>query len=93
MRSPYGTGGFLAQAYEYMIGDNFSKIKSSSDFNTLKFETFYGREQDDITYTIALANLVLHQIDHPHIWHGNALTGEATYDGLYTNAPNKLPRN
>ncbi len=85
-----GTGGFLAQAYEYMIGDNFSKIKSPSDFNTLKFETFYGREQDDITYTIALANLVLHQIDHPHIWHGNALTGEATYEGLYTNAPNKF---
>ena len=85
-----GTGGFLAQSYEYMIGDDRSKIKAGSDFDTLKYETFYGREQDDITYTIALANLVLHQIDRPHIWHGNALTGDATYDGLFTNAPEKF---
>jgi type I restriction enzyme M protein len=85
-----GTGGFLAQAYEYMLGENGSKIRQPSDFDTLKLSTFYGREQDDITYTIALANLVLHQIDRPHIWHGNALTGDATYDGLYTNAPDKF---
>ena len=85
-----GTGGFLAQAYEYMIGDNKSKIKAGSDFDILKYQTFFGREQDDITYTIALANLVLHQIDRPHIWHGNALTGDATYDGLYVNAPDKF---
>jgi type I restriction enzyme M protein len=85
-----GTGGFLAQSYEYMLGEDFSKIQSPADFDTLKLSTFYGREQDDITYTIALANLVLHQIDRPHIWHGNALTGDATYDGLYTNAPDKF---
>lgn len=85
-----GTGGFLAQAYEYMIGDGFANVQSSADFDTLKHQTFYGREQDDITYTIALANLVLHQIDRPHIWHGNALTGDATYDGLYTNAPERF---
>ena len=85
-----GTGGFLAQAYEYMIGENKSKIKAGSDFDILKYQTFFGREQDDITYTIALANLVLHQIDRPHIWHGNALTGDATYDGLYVNAPDKF---
>lgn len=85
-----GTGGFLAQAYEYMLGEDKLKIKSPNDFDTLKYQTFFGREQDDITYTIALANLVLHEIDRPHIWHGNALTGDATYDGLYTNAPDKF---
>lgn len=85
-----GTGGFLAQAYEYMLGEDKSKVKSPNDFDTLKYQTFFGREQDDITYTIALANLVLHEIDRPHIWHGNALTGDATYDGLYTNAPDKF---
>lgn len=82
-----GTGGFLAQAYEYMLGQDKSKIQSPADFDTLKYQTFFGREQDDITYTIALANLVLHEIDRPHIWHGNALTGDATYDGLYAAAP------
>jgi type I restriction enzyme M protein len=85
-----GTGGFLAQAYEYMVGEDKSKIRLGSDFDTLKYHTFYGREQDNITYPIALANLVLHQIDRPHIWHGNTLTGDATYEGLYTNAPEKF---
>ena len=85
-----GTGGFLAQAYEYMVGDERSKIKSASDYDKLRNHTFYGREQDNITYPIALANLVLHQIDHPHIWHGNTLTGQETYGGLFTNVPNKF---
>ncbi|CAN5385081.1 N-6 DNA methylase [soil metagenome] len=85
-----GTGGFLAQSYEYMLGEGKSNIKSAGDFDTLALNTFYGREQDDITYTIALANLVLHKIDMPHIWHGNALTGDATYDGLYIGAPDKF---
>jgi type I restriction enzyme M protein len=66
-----------------LLGPDKSKITTPGDFNTLKLETFYGREQDDITYTIALANLVLHDIDGPHIWHGNALTGDAIYAGLY----------
>jgi type I restriction enzyme M protein len=26
-------------------------------------------------------------IDHPHIWHGNTLTGAETYGGLFTDAP------
>lgn len=40
----------------------------------MKTETFYGREKDEIIYPIALANLVLHGIDVPHIWHGNTLS-------------------
>jgi type I restriction enzyme M protein len=30
---------------------------------------------------------VLHNIDEPHIWHGNTLTGAETYGGLYEGAP------
>ena len=36
---------------------------------------------------ISLANLVLHGIDEPHIWHGNTLTGGETYGGLFEGAP------
>jgi type I restriction enzyme M protein len=32
---------------------------------------------------IALANLVLHGIDQPNLWHGNTLTRVATYDALF----------
>jgi len=81
-----GTGGFLAQAYEYMranAGDNIT----GPDLKKLKRETFYGREKDNAVYPIALANLVLHGIDEPHIWHGNSLSGVAAYDGLFQGAP------
>jgi type I restriction enzyme M protein len=49
--------------------------------------TFYGREKDNAIYPIALANLVLHGMDEPHVWHGNTLTGAETYGGLFTGAP------
>jgi len=81
-----GTGGFLAQAYEYMrakAGDDITGPK----LETLKRRTFYGREKDNAVYPIALANLVLHGIDEPHIWHGNSLSGVAAYDGLFGDAP------
>jgi type I restriction enzyme M protein len=77
-----GTGGFLAQSFEHMAGQNNCNITSPDQFETLKQRTFHGREKDNAIYPIALANLVLHGIDEPHIWHGNTLTGAETYGGL-----------
>lgn len=57
-------------------------------FETLKQKTFFGREKDNAIYPISLANLVLHGIDEPHIWHGNTLTGAETFfqtDSLWGN--------
>jgi type I restriction enzyme M protein len=82
-----GTGGFLAQSYEHMAGENNKNIESPDQLETLKLRTFYGREKDNVIFPIALANLVLHGIDEPHIWHGNTLTGAETYGGLFTDAP------
>jgi len=82
-----GTGGFLAQSFEHMAGQNNCNIKSPDQFEILKQRTFYGREKDNAIYPIALANLVLHGIDEPHIWHGNTLTGAEIYGGLFTGAP------
>jgi type I restriction enzyme M protein len=81
-----GTGGFLAQAHEHMeraLGDT----ATGDLIETLKRHTFYGREKDDQVYPIALANLVLHGIDEPRLWHGNTLTGQETYGGLFEGAP------
>lgn len=78
-----GTGGFLAQAYHHMK----EKAKTGSDIEALKTRTFYGREKENLVYPIALANLVLQEIDEPHIWHGNTLTGLETYGGLFQEAP------
>jgi type I restriction enzyme M protein len=73
-----GTGGFLAQSFEHMAGPQSAKITSPDQLDTLKERTFYGREKDNAIYPISLANLVLHGIDEPHVWHGNTLTGAET---------------
>ncbi|MDE3096290.1 MAG: N-6 DNA methylase [Chloroflexota bacterium] len=82
-----GTGGFLAQAFEHMAGPEYANVTSGEQLETLKRATFYGREKDNLIYPIALANLTLHNIDEPHVWHGNALTGQESYGGLYAGAP------
>jgi type I restriction enzyme M protein len=82
-----GTGGFLAQAYEFMAGENNAKVNTPEDLDTLKHRTFFGREKENLIYPIGLANLMLHGIDAPHIWHGNTLTRKTVYDGLWQDAP------
>lgn len=81
-----GTGGFLAQAYEHMRSAQASAV----DLQRLAEMTFYGREKDNLAYPIGLANLVLHGIDFPHIWHGNVLTGTADYARLFEDAPSSF---
>jgi len=84
-----GTGGFLAQAYEYMytqLGDT----ATGDTIQTLKEHTFFGREKENLVYPIALANLVLHGIDHAHLWHGNTLSGQELYGGLFGPAPERF---
>lgn len=68
-----GTGGFLAQAYEHIWKGNNEHL-GSEDIERLRCATFYGRDKEDLIYPIALANLVLHGVDEPQIWHGNTLT-------------------
>ena len=70
-----------------MAGTEDRNIRSPADLETLKRRTFYGREKDNAVYPIELANLVLHGIDEPHLWHGNTLTGAETYGGLFQGAP------
>lgn len=81
-----GTGGFLAIAYEH-IARQLGPSATSTDIDTLKHDTFFGREKENLVFPIALANLVLHGIDQPNLWHGNSLTRRATYAALFDNAP------
>jgi type I restriction enzyme M protein len=83
-----GTGGFLAEAAEHMRRQGGEL--STEQLDLLKHSSFYGREKDDLAYPIALANLVLHGIDQPHLWHGNTLSRQAIYDGLYEGAPERF---
>jgi len=53
----------------------------------LKTETFWGHEYANEAIPICLANMVLHDIDLPRIWHGNTLTGVPTDGALFEGAP------
>jgi type I restriction enzyme M protein len=84
-----GTGGFLAEAFTHVtsrLGDN----AGVDQLEALGTRTLYGREKENLVYPIALANLVLHGIDRPHIWHGNTLTGGEVYGGLWAGAPEQF---
>lgn len=81
-----GTGGFLVQAYLRMR-EKLGSGATADEIDLLKHRTFYGREKENLIYPIALANMVLHEIDEPRIWHGNTLTGNEIYGGLFQDAP------
>lgn len=81
-----GTGGFLAQSYEY-LARKLGNAPAATDLERLKHDTFFGREKENLVFPIALANLVLHGIDQPNLWHGNTLSNAETYGGLFERAP------
>ena len=83
-----GTGGFLAESTEHMRAHSGDITTEALD--TLKHRSFFGREKDNLAYPIALANLVLHGVDEPHLWHGNTLSRQTVYGGLWEGAPNRF---
>ncbi len=84
-----GTGGFLAQTHDH-VRKQLPPEATGQALEQLSTATFYGCEKDNIVYPIALANLVLHGIDEPHILHGNTLTNAVEYGGLYEGAPDQF---
>ncbi len=82
-----GTGGFLAQAYQHVEARLRASGTVGGELEELKQRALWGREKENLIYPIALANLVLHGVDQPNLWHGNTLTGDTMYDGLFQNAP------
>jgi type I restriction enzyme M protein len=83
-----GTGGFLVQAYTYLFP--IAEKKGADFLEKLKHETFFGREKENLIYPITLANMILHGIEQPSIWHGNTLTGNEIFGGLFSNNPGKF---
>lgn len=79
-----GTGGFLAESYAFIRQNQDRHLHH--DLEPIK-NTFYGREKENLIYPIALANLVLHGLDEPHLWHGNTLTRQGINEDLFQDAP------
>lgn len=81
-----GTGGFLALAHEHIKAELGNEI-TATQMTELAEGTFFGKEKENLIYPICLANLVLHGIDEPRIWHGNTLTQSGNGGGLWSDAP------
>lgn len=81
-----GTGGFLIEAYKYMM----NQAPTATQIEDLKKDVLWGREYADEAIPICLANMILHDIELPRIWHGNTLTGNITYGDLFEGAPNQF---
>lgn len=78
-----GTCGFLIEAFKHLMAQH----PAATQIQELKTETLWAREDAAEAIPLGLANMVLHGIDLPRIWHGNTLTGVATYAELFGDAP------
>jgi type I restriction enzyme M protein len=78
-----GTCGFLIEAFKHLMAQQ----PTATQIQELKTETLWAREDAAEAIPIALANMVLHAIDLPRIWHGNTLTTAETYGELFVGAP------
>lgn len=81
-----GTCGFLIEAFKHLIAQN----PTGTQIQQLKTETIWAREDAAEAIPIALANMVLHGVDLPRLWHGNTLTGAETYGELFAGAPGQF---
>ncbi len=91
-----GSAGFLCESHDYLRYSNNGKGRNltTSDLNTLKNSTFYGKEKKSLAYVIAIMNMILHGIDAPNILHVNTLADNLAdvqakdrYDIILANPP------
>lgn len=81
-----GTGGFLAESFVYMMDQELN----AQEIEYLENSAFWGADDSDEIFSIALANLFLHGINFPHIGLKNTLSGRPTYLDLFQNAPSQF---
>ncbi|WP_375403508.1 N-6 DNA methylase [uncultured Sphingomonas sp.] len=83
-----GTAGFLIEAFKHVReGLDKDDRSTGADVRATGSRRLYGREKENLVFPIALANLVLHGIDAPNLWHGNTLSEVAQFDGLWERPP------
>ena len=72
-----GTGGFLAQAYEYMRAQARREVTTADQLETLKHgHVLRPREGEPRSTRSPWPTWSCTASTEPHIWHGNALTGD-----------------
>ncbi len=69
-----GSAGFLVESYMYMTAPGRREKLSTSDWQTLQQDTFFGNEKTPLAYVMGVMNMILHGIESPNIFKLNTLT-------------------
>jgi len=69
-----GSGGFLVEAFTYLVKLHGSASLSTKDVETLQKKTFYGKEKKSLAYIIGIMNMILHGVEAPNIIYTNTFT-------------------
>jgi len=64
-----GTGGFLVESYDHLVG----QVKNPDLRRTLQRSSLFGQEAKPLPYMLAQMNLLLHGLEAPQIAYGNTL--------------------
>ncbi|OYD06727.1 type I restriction-modification system subunit M [Paludifilum halophilum] len=64
-----GTGGFLTNTVDHLK----KQVKSVEEYDLIS-KTIRGIEKKPLPHILATTNLILHEVDNPHINHGNSLS-------------------
>jgi len=85
-----GTAGFLVSAYTHMLqpyteegGRLGANLTDSALWDTLSNETFYGNDSDISMIRISMMNMMLHDIENPHIKQLDTLSKRYTEKDKY----------
>lgn len=70
-----GTGGFLTSTLNYL---NRKGIRSAEQRELYNNKSIFGIEKKPLPYLLAITNMLIHDIDTPNIYHGNALERRIT---------------
>ena len=65
-----GTGGFLTSTLNYLNRKGISSAEQRELYNN---KSIFGIEKKPLPYLLAITNMLIHDIDTPQIYHGNAL--------------------
>lgn len=63
-----GTGGFLTSTLKYLEPQKKGEMDVEKYNNSI-----YGIEKKSLPYLLCITNMLLHDVDEPHIYHGNSL--------------------
>lgn len=85
-----GTAGFLVSAYTHMLGPYTEKddrlganLTDSNLWDKLSNDTFFGNDSDISMIRISMMNMMLHDIENPHIKQTDTLSKRYTEKEVY----------